>query len=135
MPSEAILDDEYVSLWYDPQGKIVHHKMKQFLIPGVFRRLLAADAELMERHGAKKLLSDDQANPVIAPDDINWADEEWFPRVRKAGFEYWAIVVSKTAPAVVTMQLKKLQGQRRGQGVTVELFETVEAARAWLESV
>jgi len=132
MPT-LILDDEYESLWYHPEEKVVHHKIKGFLRQGMFEKLLSAGAELMEKHGARKWLSDDRSNVVVSPEDIEWADEVWFPRVRKAGFEYWAVVVPSLTVGAV--QLKNLQARRREQGVTVELFETVEAAMAWLARV
>jgi hypothetical protein len=87
----------------------------------------------MEQHGARKWLSDDRNNVVVAPEDIKWADEVWFPRVKRAGFEYWAVVVPSLTVGAV--QLKNLQTKRRAQGVTVELFETIEAAMAWLGRV
>jgi hypothetical protein len=132
MPPITILDDEYVSLWYHPEAKIVHHKMKQFLVPGVFQKLLSAGAELMEKHGATKWLSDDRDNTVATPEDLEWADEVWNPRVVKAGFRYWAIVVP--SKMVAAIQMKNVQAKRREQGIEVESFETVDEAMAWLES-
>ncbi len=128
----TILDDDYVSLWYHPETKIVHHKMKQFLIPGVFQKLLTAGAELMEKHKATKWLSDDHDNAVAVPADLAWAEDVWHPRVAKAGFKYWAIVAPSTT--VASMQMRSLQAKRRKEGVEVETFETVEKAMAWLES-
>ncbi len=132
MPRVTILDDEYASLWYHPESKIVHHKMKEFLVPGVLRTLLTAGAELLEKHGATKWLSDDRNNVVAVPEDLKWADDIWYPRVVKAGFKHWAIVVP--SKAVAAMQMKTLQSRRRRDGIEVEMFETVEQAQAWLES-
>jgi hypothetical protein len=128
-----MLDDEFVSLWHHPEQNVVHHKIKAFLLPGRFEKLLSAGAELMEKHGAVKWLSDDRDNVVVSPEDIKWADDVWFPRVKAAGFRYWAVVVPSLTVGAV--QLKGLQTRRREQGVTVELFETVEAAMAWLARV
>jgi hypothetical protein len=60
------------------------------------------------------------------------AEENWVPRVLKAGFKHWAIVVPSTA--VAEMQMKALQAKRRKQGIAVEMFEAVEEAMAWLRS-
>ncbi len=133
MPPMTIMEDEYVSLWYHPDSKIVHHKMHQYLMPGMFQKLLNADAELIEKHGAQKFLSDDHAVNVVAPEDIAWADVNWYPRVIKAGLKYWAMVLPATA--VGTLQLKALIQDRRKRGLTAEVFTTVEEAMRWLESV
>jgi hypothetical protein len=128
----TIVDDEYVTLWYHPDEKVIHHKIHKFMVPGVFERLLSTGAELMETHGAVKWLSDDRNNVVVSPEDLKWSDTTWAPRVLKAGFKYWAIVVP--SQAVAELQMKALRAKRKEQGVQVEMFETVEEAMAWLES-
>jgi hypothetical protein len=132
MPPITVLDDAYVSLWYHPDTKIIHHRMKQFLAPGVFQKLLTAGAELMEEHKATKWLSDDRDNAVAVPEDLVWAEQVWHPRAARAGFKYWAIVVP--AAMVAALQMRTLQARRRKEGIEVETFETVEKAMAWLES-
>lgn len=132
MPAQTILDDEYFTLWFHPDAKVVHHKIHKFLVPGVMEKLLGAGAELMEAHGAVKWLSDDRQNVVVSPEDLKWSDTVWLPRVLKAGFRYWAIVVP--AQAVAEMQMKTLQAKHRKQDITVEMFDTVEDAMAWLAS-
>lgn len=128
--AETIVDNDYATLWYHPDTKVVHHRIKSFLVPGALEKLLSAGADLMERHGTRKWLSDDSKNIVISPEDIAWADEVWYPRVRRAGFRYWAVVVPEKK--VAALQMKHLQAKRRGDGITVELFESVEEAQAWL---
>jgi hypothetical protein len=132
MPTTTILDDEYVTLWYHPEEKIVHHKIHKFLVPGVLEKLLSTGADLMERHGAVKWLSDDRNNVVVSPEDLRWADEQWAPRVQKAGFKYWAVVAPATA--VAGLQMRALQAKRRKQNIEVAMFETVEEGLAWLTS-
>jgi hypothetical protein len=132
MPPTTIMDDEYAGLWFHPEARIVHHKIRKFLPPGVFRSLLTTGAEWLERHGAQKWLSDDRDSVVVPPEDIAWADAEWSPRVLRAGFRFWAIVTP--SKAVAALQMKGLIRARRDLGVTVELFESLEDAMAWLES-
>jgi hypothetical protein len=128
----TIIDDEYVTLWYHPDGMVIHHQIHKFMVAGVFERLLSTGADLMETHGAVKWLSDDRNNVVISPEDLRWSDTVWAPRVLKAGFKYWAIVVP--SQAVAELQMKALRAKRRAQGIEVEMFETVEEAMAWLNS-
>jgi hypothetical protein len=81
MAAMTVLDDEYATLWYHPEEKVVHHQIHEFLVPGVFEKLLSTGADLMEGHGARKWLSDDRANVVVSPEDLKWADDHWAPRV------------------------------------------------------
>ncbi len=129
----TILDDEDMSLWYHPDTKIVHHKIKRFLRPGGLRKLLEAVADGLEKHGATKWLGDDRLNPVSPAEDVDWASNVWDSRAREAGLKYWAIVVPSTA--VAAMQVQNLQELHGARGLTVKGFETVEDAQAWLESI
>jgi hypothetical protein len=132
MSTVTILDDEYMSLWYYPETGIVHHRIKSYLVQGGFRKLLSASAELLETHRATKYLSDDRSNVVVDPEDIRWADDNWYPRAAKAGLKHWALVLPSTM--VGTLQAKSILENRRRQGLDVEGFDRIEDAMAWLES-
>jgi hypothetical protein len=128
----TILEEDDMSLWYYEQSGIVHHQIKGYLAQGGFRKLLTASAELLENYRATKYVSDDRSNVVVGPEDIKWADENWYPRVAKAGLKHWALVMPSTV--VGTMQAKSVLEHRRRQGLDVEGFDRVEDAIAWLES-
>jgi hypothetical protein len=132
MSAVTVIDDEYMGLWYRPETGIVHHQIKGYLLPGGFRKLLSASAELLETHRAAKYVSDDRSNVVVDPEDIKWADENWYPRVTKAGLKHWALVLPSTV--VGTLQAKSILETRRRQGLDVEGFGRLEDALAWLQS-
>lgn len=133
MPIITIIDDEKRSLYYHPGARIVHHKIKRGLVGSDFRDLLSKGADCLEEQHARKWLSDDRENTIVAPEDNEWGDREWAPRVIKAGFKYWAIVVP--ASAVGSLQMQRLADEYRDRGVTVQDFDNLEAALAWLESL
>ena len=128
----TICEDEYMSLRYYPETGIVHHQIKGYLVQGGFRKLLSASAELLETYRATKYVSDDRNNVVVDPEDIKWADENWYPRAAKAGLKHWALVLPSTM--VGTLQSKSILEHRRRQGVDVEGFDRIEDAMAWLQS-
>jgi hypothetical protein len=130
MEKVTILDDQGASLWYHPESGVVHHKLHAFPASGLFRKLLEASAELVEKHHAAKYLSDDRDNLVVDPEDIKWAEQNWYPRVVKAGLRRWALVMPSSV--VGTLQAKGIIEHRRRQGLEVEGFDNVEAAMAWL---
>jgi hypothetical protein len=131
MATITIIDDEYMGLWYHPETGIVHHRIKKYLLQGGFKKLLSASAELLETHRASKYLSDDHSNVVVDPEDIKWADEDWYPRVTKAGLKHWALVLPSTM--VGTLQARTILEGRRKLGLDVEAFDDVNAAMAWLQ--
>jgi hypothetical protein len=133
VPIITIIDDEKRSLFFHPDSKVVHHKIKGGLFGSDFRDLLSKGAEWMERYHATKWLSDDRDNTIVAPEDYQWGDTEWAPRVIKAGFKYWAIVVP--ASAVGNLQMRRFADEYRQRGVTVQVFDKLETALAWLASL
>ena len=133
MPTVTIIDDEKRSLFYHPESKIVHHKIKDRLVGNEFKDLLSRGADCVEQHHATKWLSDDRDNTIVAPEDGEWGEKEWAPRVIKAGFKYWAIVVP--ANAVGSLQMRRFADEYRARGVTVQAFSNLEDALTWLESV
>jgi hypothetical protein len=130
----TLLDNEYVTLWFHTESKIVHHQMHKFMPSAAFRETLEAGAACLEKYQACRWLSDDRGNTAaVRQADAEWADGVWAPRVIRAGFKYWAVVMP--AQAIGQMQMRKFIADYKARGVEVEAFDAPEAARAWLESV
>ena len=92
MPVEIILDNEYATLSYYPEDGIVHHQFHKFIHGAQFRAVLDTGAEIFKERGATKWLSDDRLNSALPKEDGVWALTEWNPRVRAAGWKYWAVI-------------------------------------------
>jgi hypothetical protein len=129
---DQILQNEEITLWYYPELKIVHHQMVKTPSSETFRELLRRGAETLERYRATKWMSDDRGNTLLRPQDEEWADSEWLPRVLRCGFKYWAIVLPKGAIGKLNMQRLAAQHARRG---IVSYIETRPfAAFEWLRA-
>ena len=132
MSETELINNEHMSLWYDPVSKFVHHKVKKSLPKGAFEELLNMGAEYLEKFRLKKWLSDDTNVVAITKEDNDYGDKVWAPRVIKAGFQYWAVVMPKSAMG--SLQLNRFIKEYRDRGVTVEIFDSVESAKTWLDS-
>lgn len=129
---QQILQNDRITLWYYPELKIVHHRMAAAPSSEELKELLTRGAETLERFGAIKWLSDDRGNSMLRPHDEEWADTEWLPRVLRAGFKYWAIVLPQAAIGKLNMHRIASQHLRRG---IVSRIETLPlAAFEWLKS-
>lgn len=136
LPSELyagqlILENEYFSLWYHAKHGMVHHQLHQIPTSEAFRNVLTKGAELLEKRGAKKWLSDDRQNTVVREPDAAWADATWCPRVIKAGFRFWSIVLPTAA--IGKLNMRRFAAEYRGRGVTVNVMDDPEAALEWLK--
>ena len=131
MSTMTIIDNEYASLWFHQTKKIVHHQFHQFVHGQHFREILERGAEVFEKNGSQKWLSDDRDNSALLQEDSQWAIEVWQPRVMNAGWKYWALVMPKKV--VGKMNMKQFVEMYRDQGVAVEVFDDVDQALEWLE--
>ena len=72
-----ILDNEYATLWYHSDSRIVHHEIKQFISGQPLRSLLDEGFKALVRHRATKWLSDDRNCSTMLVDDEIWAKDVW----------------------------------------------------------
>jgi hypothetical protein len=126
-----ILDNEDVGMWCHPESRILHHKFRRYVWGATLREALNRGATVFIEHGASKWLSDDRSNGALSKADTEWAMNDWFPRVQKAGWKYWAIVLPDNAVGEKNMQ--RFVAAYSELGVTAQVFGDPVAAMAWLE--
>ena len=133
MPATKLIDNEFLTMWYYPEDKIIHHQFHQFLYGQAFQDALSKGAAMFEKEGGKKWLSDDRKNGAVPPEDQAWAQTNWFPRVKNAGLKYWALVMPEKA--IGQMNMQRFVKQYSDQGITVQVFGEPDLALKWLKSV
>jgi len=131
MPSQTIINNPFVTLWYHPEKRIVHHQIHKFIAGQPFRELLMKGTELLKNNQAQKWLSDDRSNSALRQDDIEWSETDWAPATAKAGWKYWAIVQPEKVLGQVA--LERLSAKYARLGVNAKVFSDPNAAMAWLE--
>jgi hypothetical protein len=131
MPAIKVFEDENISMWFYPETKILHHQWHKFFCGQPFRDALNRGVEVFQKHGAQKWLSDDRAMPALSKEDLEWGDKDWFPRVAKLGWKYWAIVTPEKVVGQLT--LKRLAEAYKTRGVTTQFFSSPDEAKKWLE--
>jgi hypothetical protein len=130
--AETIIDNEYATLLYYPDTKIVAHKFHKFFTGRQLRDVLNKGTELLATHGAQKWLSDDRDFTALHPDDREWGHADWNPRTIKAGWKYWAVVVPHDV--VGQMSTQRLVETFSELGVEARAFTDPDEAMRWLES-
>lgn len=133
MSKITILDKEYVTLWYHPESKIVHHQFHKFIYGDKFREVLEKGLEIFKQYGATKWLSDDRLNSALPAADSKWGLEDWNPRVFAAGWKYWAVVVPDKVAG--QLNINWLMRENIAHGLQVKAFDDADEALKWLESV
>lgn len=132
MPAIKIMEDANISIWYYPESKILHHQIHRFFFGAPFRDALNKGVEVFGECGAQKWLSDDRETPALSKEDLEWGDRDWFPRVLKLGWKYWAIVLPEKIVGQLTV--KRLADTYKSRGVETRMFSSPDEAKKWLES-
>jgi hypothetical protein len=131
--SVTVLDNEYATLKYHPDTKIVHHVFHKPISGAEFRNVLNEGVKLLQQYGAHKWLSDDRNNSALSDEDTEWSKTDWFPRAQAAGWRFWALVVP--ADLMARLNLKEFVDTYYELGLRTMVFTEPEEARKWLAGV
>ena len=132
MPAITVRDDEYITMLYYPESKILYHQIHKFFFGQTFRDIFNGAIEVFQKYGAQKWLADDTAIKAFGIGDQEWAAEHWFDRALKAGWKYWAIIMPQNPTGQLAVQ--RLAERYSSRGVQTRAFSTVDEAKKWLES-
>ena len=138
MMRKTIADNEFITLWYHSDKKIVHHRINPLrhdfdaAYRKLFRETLLMGIELLKKNSSHKWLSDDRNLCSLPAEDVEWGQNVWSPRAVIAGWHYWAYVVPKDSVAQVSSSniIQKLSEM----GVITEVFDSPEEATRWLDT-
>jgi hypothetical protein len=132
MLKQTIIDNEFITMWYHPDEKILHHQFHTRVIFGeYFRGALNKGSELLKENNACKWLSDDRTNVVFTQEDMIWGMHDWSSRALEAGWKYWAIVKPRHAFGMISFD--EFIHDYKQKGLIIELFDDVEKAFEWLK--
>ena len=126
-----IIDNEHATLQVYANKGIVHHKFNKFIYGEPFKEVLNKGAEAFEQYKCFKWLSDDRENSALRPEDVEWAQTVWEPRILKAGWKHWALILPKKV--VGQMNMNRIVDRYKTIGINVEIFTEFEKAIVWLE--
>ena len=132
MAAEIIVDNEFITMWYFPDKRIVHHRLHKFSYGDTLRSALEAGVEQLRKHHAHKWLSDDRSYAALTKEDAEWGETYWGPSAVEAGWRYWAIVLPKSVLGKLSME--RIIGIYEKLGLTVKVFSDVDEGMAWLEA-
>ncbi len=131
MDKVTVVDNDFATLWYYPDKKVVHHQIHKYIYGEKFYEMLLAGTDQLKKNGANKWLSDDRAIPVIRKEDLEWSAKNWIPQTVAAGWKYWAII--EPVQPVGQMVMDSLMKQYSEFGIIARFFKDEETAMEWLD--
>ncbi|MBX3083859.1 MAG: hypothetical protein KF716_19650 [Anaerolineae bacterium] len=127
-----IVDNEYITVQYLADKKIIYHVVHKPIADQPLQAALNAGSDALKKNGAHKWLSDDRKNGPLSPEQLEWGLRDWNPRTIAAGWKYWANIVPEEMAAAGT--LAPLMDALFEQGLRMMVFTDVDKARQWLDS-
>ncbi|MFN8528503.1 MAG: hypothetical protein U0670_07820 [Anaerolineae bacterium] len=134
MQSIIIADNEFLTLRYLPDKKLVYHTIhKPITDDEVLKATLDIGTEALKRYGICKWLSDDRLNGPLSPAFLEWSATDWQPRTIAVGWKYWANVAPHelVAAGALIPVIENLYTM----GLRMMVFGELEKAFDWLEQV
>jgi hypothetical protein len=127
------LDTPYVLVRWDGDGPWVYVRWKAWAKSDEYRAAQEAVIVALRENHASRNLIDSTDSRVVSTEDQKWLVEDWMPRAAAAG-RRWTAIVLPTSPLGRTIA-ENIDKHPRSKLTTVEHFETVEDASAWLSTV
>jgi hypothetical protein len=132
MPAITVRNDEFITMMYYPESRILYHQIHKFFSGQTFRDIFNAAINVFQKYGAQKWLCDDTAVTSFAKEDQDWAAVHWFSRAQQSGWKYWAIL--KPGNVIGQLAVRKIVERYCASGIQAKAFSTIDEARKWLES-
>src|SRR5690606_36777905 len=130
---QILFDHQLITVWYHERLEVIHHQIHgpiERVDCGVFVNALEAGACALSERRVGKWSSDDRDQRCLPAELQEWARESWFPRVRKAGWQAWAVVHPLDAPHY--LHLAQLTSTFAHMGVRTRFFSDLAPAMDWL---
>lgn len=129
----TIIDNEYVTLQYLPDSKVIYHTIHKPVPAAQLIELMNAGTEALQQYGACKWLSDDRNSGPLPPEFMEWVFQGLGERSIAAGWKYWANVVPQDIAAAGT--LAKAIDALYEMGLHMMVFTDLEEATRWINKM
>lgn len=127
----VIVTNEYITVEYLSDKKIIYHTVHKPIPDQPLKDALNAGSDALEKYGVCKWLSDDRKNGPVSEEIAAWGREDWNPRTIAAGWKYWANVVPEELASAGA--LSPIIEALHPLGLRMQVFINLEDAIAWLD--
>lgn len=129
-PPKEIKDNEFVSLLYDEESKVLIQIWKGFVPSKIFREAIDESVAFSEKRPVKGILSNTIDQGVVSSDDTKYAVDT-IPTLHKNGVQAMAFVIPENI--FTKMSLKKFE--KSSMLNITQYFMSIESAMEWIMNV
>ncbi len=133
MNSEFTLfyQDEFIDIYYHKAEKLIYTIRKGYPSEDKIKHSLNKTLELLQKEHFPKIISDMRAIKGTWTMTNSWIGSVWMPQAIAAGLKYVAYIY----PPDVFSQFALQDLLRRNDQYTMQIFNNLEDAKKWLDSM
>lgn len=123
-------DKPFLTIYWDNSIACVIMEWKKFVAGNDFRTGLDTGLQLIIDKRSTKWLADLRNLGVVAQEDQEWSNNNWFPRALIAGITHMAIV--QPANIISKWSVDRILEKVANTNLTIHYFDDLDKARQWL---
>lgn len=126
-----ILNEDYVKIDFDNETEILSLTWLLNPTSEEIRSGLNTGSDFVKENGVKKWIGDTNLLGVIAEEDMEWINNEWFPSLLAAGIKKMAVILPDNVFG--QMNVEDIMGTvDTSTGFESRYFDNVEEATSWI---
>jgi hypothetical protein len=126
-----ILERSNLKLEWLEEERVLRKTCLGHVASGVLREVYDLIIPALLERGGTRILSDNRGLLPTPQEDLDWVEQDWFPRAVAAGWSAWAVLPPRSA--LGTMTMRRWIRVYQSRHLAVEAFEREEDALAWLQ--
>ncbi|MEY3220033.1 MAG: hypothetical protein RIT27_1390 [Pseudomonadota bacterium] len=138
MANKILYETKNVQMYIDESVPCLVNVWSGFVPSKHFRDAILKLVELLKEHRPHypklHLLADTRTLGVVSRDDVQWVSDKINPLYLEAGAQFEAFVLSEDAFGQMAVK-RYVSNTTEKDAFTVQMFTTLEDAKAWLISV
>lgn len=125
-------EKDYLRIDYDQEENLITMNWKEAVVSEEFREGLNKGLECVEEHSIKHWLADVREMGALSNDDQEWSNNEWFPKIIKAGIKFMGVVIS--SDIFNQMTVDEIMTKVPQTDIVHRNFDNMDKAKEWLLS-
>jgi hypothetical protein len=127
---QVLYSSETLTLSWVPTDRYLKVERSGFIKGAAFRRELELIVEELTARRASRQLNDFRKMKPVAPDDQDFINRDWLPRLVRAGLRHSAVLAPESA--IAQMSLTAIVARVADTELVTQYFAHQDAAVAWL---
>jgi len=129
---ELVVENLMGKVEWDPETRAVIKTFVGFVKGDPMKEIFDKGLAKLKYERGCIWISDNRKIKPYSTESIQWINEDWFPRIKAAGWKYWPIVEPESVTGGLSMN--NFTEFYAGEGIELHIVRTVEEAREWAKS-